>query len=502
MQILAVELRGSATEAFWAGTSFVLTSAVVQPFIASLSDIFGRRELLIPSLLLFTIASIICGVAQNFTVLLVGRVIQGIGGGGVIGLSQIIYGDIVPLRQRPKYFSLVLGAWAIGTLVGPIIGGAFAQEASWRWCFYLNLPICSIATVMAWFSVRLHSEHKTIIQKLKMVDWAGGFAFTTSLSAILIAISSGGVDYPWSSWHIIVPLTLGLTGLIATALYERYAAKNPFLQRSLFPNLSAATTYLSGFFQGLLLFMITYYVTFYFSSAKLASPLMSGVRLSPALAFALPSAIVISALITRLGTYRWAIWIGWATATLGSGLLLLWDEHTPMVIHAVILSTLGLGLGNLLSSINFATQASVVDTRDSGRAAAMYAFMRTLGMTVGVAIGGTIFQNTMKTKLKELGLDPDIAVQAEAFVIKVLHARPRDDPLVKEALKAYVYGFKMVFVTMTVIAGVAMCLTVFIKQYSMDRILESKYSINKKGTTPSTEGGEQNGRAGERGPEP
>ena len=296
---MAISLGGSANDAFWAGTSFLLTSAVVQPFIAALSDIFGRRELLVPSLVLFIISSIVCACANSFTTLLVGRVIQGIGGGGIITLAQIIYGDIVPLRQPPRYFALVLGAWAVGTLLGPIIGGAFVQESTWRWCFWLNLPICGLALPMAVFFVSLHTEKKTVLQKLRMVDWIGGFVFIASLTATLVAISSGGVDHAWSSWRTLVPLIIGLIGTALSLVYERYFASNPFLQRSLFPNLSAIATYLSALFQGLILFVSLYYVAFYFSAAKLASPLDTGVKLLPALAFVLQGSIIVSALITR-----------------------------------------------------------------------------------------------------------------------------------------------------------------------------------------------------------
>lgn len=473
-------MHGTATEAFWAGTSYLLTSAVVQPFIAALSDIFGRRELLVPSIALFAIASIVCGVAQSFTTLFVGRVIQGIGGGGIITLAQIIYGDIVPLRQRPRYFALVLAAWAVGSLIGPIVGGAFVEGATWRWCFYINLPICGVALPMALFFVNLHSERKSFLEKLRLVDWTGGFLFIASLTAFLVAISSGGVDHPWSSWRTILPLILGLFGILLALGWERYNAHNPFLYHSLFPNLSAIATYLSAVFQGFILFMTLYYSTFYFTTAKLASPVAAGVKLLPATVFVLPGSVVISSLITRFGRYRWAIWIGWSITLLGCGLLTLLNEHTSTAISSTALSILGLGLGMILSSVNFATQASIVHTADSGRAAAMYAFMRTLGMTLGVAVGGTIFQNLMAEKLRALGLDSSIAVNAEGFVRATLSHLPPDAPLRVAALKAYAHGFRGVFIGETAISGFALLASLAVRHYSMDRILESKFSLDKK----------------------
>ena len=140
MQTLAVDLGGQATDAFWAGTSYLLSCAVCQPFIAALSDIFGRKEMLIASVLCFTLGTILCApIAKNFTVFFAGRSIQGIGGGGIITMGQVIFADIVPLRQRPKYFSLVLAAWALGSVLGPLIGGLFVEHAFWGWCFYINV---------------------------------------------------------------------------------------------------------------------------------------------------------------------------------------------------------------------------------------------------------------------------------------------------------------------------------------------------------------------------
>nr|XP_036574733.1 major facilitator superfamily transporter [Colletotrichum truncatum]KAF6781198.1 major facilitator superfamily transporter [Colletotrichum truncatum] len=137
---LAHDLDGSATDAFWAGTSYLLSCAVFQPLIGALSDIFGRKELLLVSLFFFTLGTLICApIAHDFTAMLAGRSLQGIGGGGIITMGQIIFADIVPLRLRPKYFTFVLGAWALGSVLGPLIGGLFGQRATWRWCFYINV---------------------------------------------------------------------------------------------------------------------------------------------------------------------------------------------------------------------------------------------------------------------------------------------------------------------------------------------------------------------------
>lgn len=289
---------------------------------------------------------------------------------------------------------------------------------------------------MAIFFVNLHTERKTVLKKIRLVDWIGGFVFISSLTTFLVAISSGGVDHACNSWRTVLPLITGLAGILLSLAWERFYAKNPFLQRSPFPNLSAIATYLSVLFQGFILFMALYYMSFYFTAATLASPFDTGVKLLPAVVLVLPGSVIVSILITRLGCYRCATWIGWAITTIGYGLPILLDEHTSSAVHCTALSVLGLGLGMILSSVNFATQASVVNDTDSGCAVALYAFIHTLGMTLGVAIGGTIFQNLMKQKLRGLGLDEAIAKNAEGFVKETLRSLPTNTLIAYERFES------------------------------------------------------------------
>jgi MFS family permease len=229
-----------------------LSCAVFQPFIGSLSEIFGRQQLLIPSLTLFTVGCIIAGVAHNFTTLLVGRVIQGVGGGGIITLAQVIFTDIVPLRHRPKWWTIIQASWALGTVIGPLIGGLFVQHSTWRWIFWINFPFCGIGFVMVPLVIRLKTKKTSFKEKLFRVDWIGGIIFIASLTSFLIAISWGGIQYSWSSWRTLVPMLFGGVGLIGALEWEWYAATEPVLRRSLFYNWSAKASYICAVVQGLL----------------------------------------------------------------------------------------------------------------------------------------------------------------------------------------------------------------------------------------------------------
>lgn len=495
---LAVDLHGFAEEAFWAGTSYLLSSAVFQPFIADLSDIFGRQQLLQASIAFFTAGSIICARAGNFPVLLAGRCLKGIGGGGIITMGQVVFADIVPLRQRAKWFALVLVAWALGkrkipmkrgmcadnsatgSVLGPLIGGLLVQNSTWRWCFYINLPFCCIGLVLVHFFVRFQTDRSSLRENLLRVDWIGGFLFISSLTSFLMGISWAGVQFPWSSFRTITPIVAGAVGVLLSLVWERYGARQPFLRKSIFYSYSAIAAYACALCQGLVLFLALYYGPFYFMAVHFATATESGINLFPVTCFLLPASAVVSVLISRLGRFRWALYLGWTITTLGSGLGILMavrGENIKTAEWVGMFIVFGLGNGIVLTSVNFAIQ-SIAHTEDCARAASMYAFFRTLGMTIGVAVGGTVFQNMMSDKLAELSLPTEIAHHAEGFIAQ-LKMLAKKDPRRQLILEAYCHGFLGVYLVMTVISALGLFSSLVIRKHSMEKILESKHKIQR-----------------------
>ncbi len=224
--------------------------------------------------------------------------------------------------------------------------------------------------------------------------------------------------------------------------------------------------------------MALYYLPFFFMAVLFKSPITAGVNSLPATCAIVPCSAIVSVLITRLGRFRWAIWAGWIIATTGAGLFILLDENTKTTVWAVSLVIFGLGSGMVLTSVNFGIQA-IVRTEDCGRAASMYAFMRTLGMTIGVAVGGTTFQNTMIGKLKELSLPTTIARDAEGYVA-ILKTLSQSDPLRIGVMQGYVHGFQGVFEVLTGVCAIGLLSSLLIKHHGMDKILESKYTLDRK----------------------
>ncbi|KAI8631464.1 major facilitator superfamily transporter [Xylariaceae sp. FL1651] len=471
------DLGGNATQAFWIGTSYLLVNAVTMPVICAVSDVFGRPICLIFALIAFTVGTILCAVSQNIGTMLVGRSIQGVGGGGIHSLGLVIQTDIVPLRWRPKWYGVTLGFWALGLAIGPIIGGAVVHGTSWRWIFYLMFPILAIGLVSVPYFLTLKPRVATIQEKLARIDWIGSFIFTGSATSFLIAVSWGGSEFDWNSVQTLAPLTIGFVGLVVTVLYEKLGAKQPFLRHSLYHNTSSVVTYIAGCIQGLVMYGLLYYGPFYFLSVKQYSPLSAGIAMLPATITVTAAGIICGRLVTRYNNYRWPVYVGWLIASIGSGLFVIWPHNNSAHVWVITYLISGLGQGAVLNAQNFASQA-MCQAGDEAVAASMYAFVRQFGMALGVGIGGTTFQNVMALKLRWLGLPVEIAKQAESY-ITVLHRLPAGD-FKDGILEAYNYGFTGLYSFYLVISVVALIICLlFVKSVDLTQTHQSEHRLDR-----------------------
>ena len=195
LPVIADALGGNAVEAFWAGTSFLLCYTVFQPIYASFSHIFGRKYATLVATALFMIGTVVCGVAPTMTILLVGRSIQGIGGGGIVALTNILITDLVPLRQRGSWMGVLGAMWAFGSVTGPVVGGSLAHPSLWQWIFWLNLPFIAISFLMVAFFIRLKEVPTSLASKCQRADWLGSVIFVGSVTAMLVPLTWAGVMY-------------------------------------------------------------------------------------------------------------------------------------------------------------------------------------------------------------------------------------------------------------------------------------------------------------------
>ncbi|ODM18661.1 hypothetical protein SI65_05278 [Aspergillus cristatus] len=449
---LAQNLNGTATDAFWAGTSFLLANAVCQPVVAAISEIFGRRDLLVVMISVFSVGTAIACSAHAFPQLLAGRSVQGIGAGGIFSMVLAIFTDIVPLRLRPRYWAAIQVAWAVGTVTGPVIGGACAHPKTWRW--------------------EEHSGTTTkgsFLSKWRRLDFVGCGLFLSSTTSFLIGVTWGGVQYDWDSVQVLVPIFLGLAGIISMIVWEKWGTENPFLRIWIFDDLRTTAAYLCGMLQGLILFAKAYYVAIYLEGVKLFDPLKTGLSSLPMTAGMLPISVIAGILMTHTGRYRWCLWTGWPLTTLASGLLILLDSDTKTAVWVILLIIAGVGHGFLLGPGLFAAQATCSQD-DVAVATSVYSFLRSFGMCLGVATGGTMFQNVLKDELGGDGFPAWIATDATAYAQKLRDMQDTgQNPVTRQKIQDdFALGFQAVMALLTGIGGLGFALSLIIKKRVMN----------------------------------
>ncbi len=310
------------------------------------------------------------------------------------------------------------------------------------------------------------------------MDWFGSFLFIGSTTSFLIPVTWGGVSYPWTSWRTLVPLCVGIAGLISFAAYEEAVAAEPLIRPAIFKNRTSAASYIATVVHGMILWSLLYYLPLYYEAVKGFSPVIAGVALFPETFTVAPTCIVVGVLITVTGRYRWAIWSGWALTVAGTGLLYLLDVHISTVAWIFLNLVGGLGMGMLFPSMAFAIQASQKN-EDLAFAVAMFSFFRAFGQALGVAVGGSVFQNQMKTKLLAY---PALASKAVEYskdassLVQIIKGM-KDGPAKLDLQHAYADSLKVVWLTMCGLAGIGLFASLFIRGLNMNKPLETEHGF-------------------------
>jgi EmrB/QacA subfamily drug resistance transporter len=387
---------GGLNHLSWVVTAYLLTSTAATPLYGKISDLYGRRPVFMFAIVVFVAGSALAGASQTMWQLVLTRAIQGIGAGGLMALVFAIIGDIIPPRERGRYQGYFVGVWGLSSVVGPLLGGFFTEQLSWRWIFYINVPLGLVALVVT-SSVLRRIPH---VRREHSIDYLGAALLVGGVSTLLLGMVWGGNEYRWGSGQIVGLLVAG-TLLILSFLYWETKAAEPILPLRLFRNSVFSVTSTIGFIIGAAMFGAIVFIPLYLQVVHGVSPTQSGLLMLPLMLGIFASSITSGQITTRLGHYKIFPIIGTALMAIGLFLFSRLDAHTSNWESGSYMFVVGAGLGLVMQILVLAVQ-NAVDYRDMGVATSASQFFRSMGGTFGVALFGTILNNRLAANIKEL----------------------------------------------------------------------------------------------------
>ncbi|KAM0544554.1 hypothetical protein ACHAPJ_011771 [Fusarium lateritium] len=480
----------------WVANIYFLTSAVSQPLFGQLSDIWGRRWVFLATVGIFTLGSGLCGGASTGDMLIAARAVQGIGGGGINMIIDLIICDLVPMRERAKYMGVLFAVITVFTSIGPLVGGALAQAGAWRWAFYLNLPIGGPILVVMWMFLRVEKPaERGFREKIWLVDFWGIGLLTVSTVATLYALTYGGSARSWTESSVLTPLVAGLLLLVMFVLFEGTSIpKQPVTPYRLFANRTSAAAFYVSFQHSLLSNWVLYMYPLYFQAVYGASPTMSGLYLLP-FVFSFPVAAAVSGtLVAKHGRYRPVHQIGFALITLGCGLSALLGHSTSEALWVFLQFFIGAGLGMIMTCLLPAVQVKLTEA-DTALSTGSWAFLRSVGIIWGVSIPAAVFNNQVDRHLPSIQDDAarealsggQAYSRASKAFINSFSGEVRD-----QVLNVYSKSLRFVWLISIVFAGSALLATFLEQELTLRQDLNTEYGLEKeKKTTESSESSQQ-----------
>lgn len=471
---ITADLPGGAAGYTWIGGAYLLANAACGPIWARGSDIWGRKPAMLTAIAFFATATAIIAASINMTMLLAGRALQGVAAGGLMQLVTITISDLFSVRHRALSLSALGLVWVVAGTTGPVIGGALSQYTSWRWCFWLSLPVCAITFVVMVVFLDVHNPRTALADGLRAVDWFGIVSMLAATLLLLLGLDLGGIVYSWGSPVIISMLVVGAC-MVPIFLYtEKRFARFPLIHLEMFRDRSNIATVIIAFTHSISSFGAEYYLPLYFQAVKQATPFQSGSLILPLIITCVVVDILSSAYMFKVGRYRELIWGGTALLTLGTGLYIAYDADTPLAASVGFQIVHGLGMSSLFHTPLMALQSSVSQA-DTASATATLGFLRNLGMCLSTVIGGVVFQNSMaswRTRLADSGLD-EAQLQALSGYEASAHVhmpQTLTDPAQRQTvINAFSWSIRNMFIVYTCIAAVGVLASAFVKQRYMSK---------------------------------
>ncbi|KAH8807869.1 putative dothistromin transporter [Xylogone sp. PMI_703] len=402
LETIAEDLHSSAGFT-WIGSAYLLAAAASTPLWGKISDIFGRKPILLLANFIFFIGSLVAGLSINIGMLISARVIQGIGSGGLLNLPNIIIGDLFSPRSRGAYYGVIGSTWALAASLGPIVGGVFTTKVTWRWCFYINLPLDGLSFFILLFFLDITTPKTPLMKGLAAIDWLGAFFTVAGTLLFLFGLELGGTSFPWNSATVICLLVFGAVAAVLSILVEAKVAKYPIIPGRIFKHASNLASLGVCFLHALTYIAGSFYLPLYFQAVLGNTPLLSGVHtLATSLSTGL-SSISTGFYIRKTGMYLPPIYFGLTLMTLGYGLFIDLSRTSSWAKIIIYQIVAGLGVGPNFQGPLIALQ-SRLQPRDIGTATSTFGFIRMLGSSISIVIGSVLFQNQLaKHGIKSVG---------------------------------------------------------------------------------------------------
>ncbi|KAJ5951915.1 uncharacterized protein N7479_010328 [Penicillium vulpinum] len=417
---LANKFAKPLASTFWVNTVYLLFGASSQLYFTMMSEVFSHGPVWIIAVVLATIGTGICCGSMSLVELIIGRMIQGIGGGGAMSLCFVIMTETAPESIHSRYSCYILLTRMCGGILGPIVGSLFVDNANWRWAFYFNFIFCALGLLAIPFALDLRALKHIPLRKLRILDWSGITLAFLGLGSILVGLSWGGSSRRWRDWQTIVPFAVGAVILLALLIYESKWALHPQFGRRVFRSRMMIMTHLGCFLHGFVVFAHLQFFPLFFISTHYMSPTLSSITLLAMIGIAIAPATVVGVILAKESRCtQWIISGGWVLTALSSGCSILLDSSTPTVAWVFLLFTVGLGHGLLLSSYNVRIQnlPKDEDSSLSTLPTTMAYYMQAWGMAVAVPVGGVVLLNVFGNGLANVGLNRDIVNSANGYLI-------------------------------------------------------------------------------------
>ncbi|KDQ13845.1 hypothetical protein BOTBODRAFT_362312 [Botryobasidium botryosum FD-172 SS1] len=485
----------------WIPVSYLVAINSAQPLYGKFSDILGRRPVLVFGLVIFLLGSAGCGWAPNMPFFLAARAVAGIGAGGLVGMAYIIISDLFPIEQCPKYQGFLSGGFALAAVLGPVLGGVFTSEATWRWCFWINLPMVGITLVAVLLLLNLPSRKiNSYVNELKRVDVIGAFFLVATIACLVLPLGLGGNFWRWNSPQVIVLFIISALSLAIFLWVQLRVAAEPIIPVRLLKNVGLIAAWFTLFFYGMAFITFLYYVPVWSQVVEGMTPITSGLQL-----LAILGAIVINGFLyehfLKLADYlpfpplRTMLAVGCSIHLLGAILIgSTFTPHLPKGVQVVFLLIYGLGCGMTIQT-SFISAVVVVDPMDIAMANSLAVLFQNLGDATGLAISGAILRATLQAGFRKISADVvNPSTLSQILDNPDLINQPGFLPdAARGIVKAqFVKSLQLVFRVTIAFAGVALIVGFFTRPPPK----EQKGGSDANGDNEENGGGEANGRTG------